>query len=368
MMNPRRPSNHPGAAAWRRDLRSLPGTREPQAKRVTRVLCGWTLCLLLLGWGSVAPASALVTISSDTKIKTTINDSINVVGTAHLTIAAGASIAGNVFAYDSSAVTVTGGSIGGALRGFGSSTLSVSGGSIGFPTAFLSTDFSSTATVYGGSIHFLVAAGSGPANVYGGSFDAIYSQENSTINVYGGSSGTMQPQQTSTINLFGCNLLLANPGVNQYGLPTYDLTGTLQDGTVLDEVVSTFGGSFQLHESSCSSTVQWSGVLPPINAGGSSVFKLGSTVPVIFQLTGASAGITNLQATLSVTKISDSVVGTAAKAVSTSAATTGNLFRYDATSGDYIFNWSTKGLTAGTYQLSINLGDGLLHTVIVSLR
>src|SRR5205814_1146556 len=38
----------------------------------------------------------------------------------------------------------------------------------------------------------------------------------------------------------------------------------------------------------------WSGVLQPVNADGSSVFKLGSTVPVKFRLTGSSAGITDL--------------------------------------------------------------------------
>ena len=38
-------------------------------------------------------------------------------------------------------------------------------------------------------------------------------------------------------------------------------------------------------------TAAWSGVLQPVNADGSSIFKLGSTVPVKFQLTGASAGI-----------------------------------------------------------------------------
>ena len=53
---------------------------------------------------------------------------------------------------------------------------------------------------------------------------------------------------------------------------------------------------------------------------------------------------------------------------STSAATTGNLFRYDPTSGQYIFNWSTKGLTTGIYQLQINLGDGVPWSVNVGLK
>ena len=112
----------------------------------------------------------------------------------------------------------------------------------------------------------------------------------------------------------------------------------------------------------------WSGFLQPINADGSSIFKLGSTVPVKFQLAAASAGITNAVARLSCAKVSNGVVGTEMEAVSSAAATTGNLFRYDATTNQYIFNWGTKGLTVGTYRLSIDLGDGVQRIVNVSLK
>jgi hypothetical protein len=117
-------------------------------------------------------------------------------------------------------------------------------------------------------------------------------------------------------------------------------------------------------------TVQysWSGILPPINTDGSSIFKLGSTVPVIFQLTGASAGITNATATLSVAKVSSTVTGDYVEAVSTAAATTGNTFRYDPTSGQYIFNLATKGLSTGTWSLRIDLGDGASRTATISLK
>ena len=91
--------------------------------------------------------------------------------------------------------------------------------------------------------------------------------------------------------------------------------------------------------------VGWSGFLQPINADDSSVFKLKSTVPVRFALTGDSAGITDLAAKFCYAKVSNGVVGDVSKRSSTSAATTGNLFRYDPTSGQYIFNWGTKGLT-----------------------
>ncbi|MDQ3422812.1 MAG: HYR domain-containing protein [Actinomycetota bacterium] len=115
-------------------------------------------------------------------------------------------------------------------------------------------------------------------------------------------------------------------------------------------------------------TAAWSNVLQPINADGSSIFKLGSTVPVKFQLSGASAGITNLSARLYLQRVGAGATGTTLEAISTSNATTGNLFRYDATSGQYIFNLNTKALSAGTYQLRIDLGDGVLRTVNISLR
>jgi hypothetical protein len=109
-------------------------------------------------------------------------------------------------------------------------------------------------------------------------------------------------------------------------------------------------------------------VLQPVNADGSSVFKAGGTVPVKFALTDASAGITALVATLAVAKISNSIVGSDLEPVSSSPASTGNTFRYDPTGGQYHHHWGTKGLTAGSYQLRIDLGDGVSHTVTVSLK
>jgi hypothetical protein len=108
--------------------------------------------------------------------------------------------------------------------------------------------------------------------------------------------------------------------------------------------------------------------LPPINADGSSIFKQGSTVPVKFKLTGASAGIANLTARLSVTKVSSGITGTDLEATSNGAANDGNLFRWDAGAGQYVFNLTTKPLTAGTWSLAADLGDGVVHKVNVSLR
>jgi probable HAF family extracellular repeat protein len=115
-------------------------------------------------------------------------------------------------------------------------------------------------------------------------------------------------------------------------------------------------------------TYAWSGVLQPINSDGSSIFKLGSTVPVKFALTGASAVVTNAVARLYYAKVSNNVAGTDLEPTATASASAGNLFRYDATTAQYIFNWGTKGLTSGTYQLRIDLGDGAGRFVMVSLK
>jgi hypothetical protein len=112
----------------------------------------------------------------------------------------------------------------------------------------------------------------------------------------------------------------------------------------------------------------WSGVLQPINADGSSVFKAGSIVSVKFQLTGASAGIKNAVARLSYAKVSDSTPGPVNEAGAAGNATAGNLFQYDTVSGQYAFNWSTKGMTAGKYQLTIDLGDRVTRVIVVCLR
>ena len=96
----------------------------------------------------------------------------------------------------------------------------------------------------------------------------------------------------------------------------------------------------------------------------------GSTIPVKFRLTGASAAIANLAAQIYLAPISNSVVGTEIEAVSTSNADSGNTFRYDNTAGQYIFNLGTRTLTQGTWQIRIDLQDAaaVAQTVVISLK
>jgi hypothetical protein len=134
---------------------------------------------------------------------------------------------------------------------------------------------------------------------------------------------------------------------------------TTVTATATDAAGNTATASFTV-----SVTYSWSGVLQPINADRDSVFKGGSTIPVKFMVTGASAGITDAVAHLGYIRVG-STGGTVNGAVSTSAATSGSQFRYDPSSGQYVFNMSTRGLAAGQYRLDIDLHVGVERSALI---
>jgi YVTN family beta-propeller protein len=113
------------------------------------------------------------------------------------------------------------------------------------------------------------------------------------------------------------------------------------------------------------------GFLPPIRNDGSSIFQSGRTVPVKFQLTTADGGyVTNATATLQVLKLTDTVLGTVVEvtADASGSSNTGNLFRFDATANQYVYNLSIKGYSSGTYLLRVRINDQTTHEVQISIR
>ena len=117
----------------------------------------------------------------------------------------------------------------------------------------------------------------------------------------------------------------------------------------------------------------WSNFLQPINVtGAQSVFKLGSTVPVKFNLTGASAGITDGTFYLKYIYLGAGDGQGELETVATTTGTTGTMFRYDATSGQYIYNWSTKSVSKpGNYELRVYsdaAGTVLLGKVAIEIK
>ena len=145
---------------------------------------------------------------------------------------------------------------------------------------------------------------------------------------------------------------------------TFPLGTTTVNSSSTDAHNNTASGSFTV-----TASYRWSCFLPPINNDGSSIFKSGSTVPVKFRLPLSSGGfISDATAKITYAKVSNNIVGDEVEAVSTAAATTGSLFRYDPAGQLYIFNLGTKGMQPGTYQIKVALGDCVPHTVLISLK
>jgi lysophospholipase L1-like esterase len=112
-------------------------------------------------------------------------------------------------------------------------------------------------------------------------------------------------------------------------------------------------------------------VRQPINADGSSVFRAGRVVPVKFAVTDWDhSPVDSATARLAYVKDhhDEFIPEQIEEAVTNVAATTGNLFRYDAAEQQYIYNWSTRGMEPGTYQLFIALDDGKRYTAVLTLR
>lgn len=110
--------------------------------------------------------------------------------------------------------------------------------------------------------------------------------------------------------------------------------------------------------------------LQPINVPPQqrSVFKLGSTIPVKFQLFRADGTtlVSNATATIQVNRVSNGAPDPVNETVSSTVPDQGTRFRY--TGSQYIFNLGTANLATGTYRLSAILDDGSSIVQDVELR
>ncbi|MCK4438050.1 PxKF domain-containing protein [Candidatus Bathyarchaeota archaeon] len=111
-------------------------------------------------------------------------------------------------------------------------------------------------------------------------------------------------------------------------------------------------------------------MLQPIKPDGTRVFKLGSTIPVKFKLWDADGNpITDATASISLDEVISGIpVGEPEEGGSTSAATEGNLFRYDDTDNQYIFNLATKTLSRGTWEITITVNGTGSFSVNIGLK
>ena len=164
---------------------------------------------------------------------------------------------------------------------------------------------------------------------------------------------TIQATLNGTAVTSGSTVTLTKAGTNTFTLTTTDKAGNTATQSATFTVAYNFIGFLQ-----------------PILNDGSRVFKLGSTVPVKFQLTDATgAVVSTATGTVTVQQFSGSEpVNDPIDGVSSGGSNSGDFFRYDSTSSQYIFNLSTQPLPTGTWQVQAHLDDGSVHTVMIGLK
>ena len=165
----------------------------------------------------------------------------------------------------------------------------------------------------------------------------------------------------SATDIVDANPILTNnaPSVFPAGITTVTWTATDASGNIA-HATTVVTGNYNVLDLK---------FLQPINMDGNSVFKLKSTVPTKFQLTDYYGDyVSTAVANLKTTKFSNNAVGDDVETISTAAATTGTLFRYDMTSNQYIFNLGTKSLSTGGYQITAVLDSGQKIQVVISLK
>lgn len=112
---------------------------------------------------------------------------------------------------------------------------------------------------------------------------------------------------------------------------------------------------------------RFGGVRPPLAGDGSDVVKAGRAVPVKFTLTGADGEtVTDARPRLYLVKKTDGVAGdrVPAKPVQKNAD---NTARYSAGKAEYVFDWDTRGLARGAYELQIDLGSSV-HSIALTIN
>ena len=186
------------------------------------------------------------------------------------------------------------------------------------------------------------------------------------------------PTLTVTITGFKNGQTLATSGVTgSQAVTTTAMTTSPIGSYPITPTIGTLAASnysFSFANGTLKIGYRWDGFLQPINdtahqiGTNESKFKLGQTIPAKFLIKDANGVSVQQVGNPTFTK---SYLGatcdnqTVTETVDTLTSTTGATFVWDG--GQYHYNWSTKGLTAGEYRIYANLADGSANSVDICL-
>jgi hypothetical protein len=152
----------------------------------------------------------------------------------------GTNVGNSLLVRNNSTLRMSGGTVGESVVSFNNSVIHLTGGDIG---KHIEADPGGTVHVYGGNV-VEDAIAFGTLNIYGGAIgEDLTVHAGGVANLYGGQiANVLFPQGTGVINVFGTDLLLTEVRQLPLGGREFLLTGTLRDGTSLNNTVLFFRG------------------------------------------------------------------------------------------------------------------------------
>lgn len=187
---------------------------------------------------------------------------------------------GSVYIGSTGANKIFGGTIGSIVAQSG--VVDVFGGSIsGLLTgeAGSGTSYNSTANIRGGSLSSLLNGDFSTVNIYGGNIGDVNTFENAVTNIYGGTiaPNTLLARDSGVVNLYGTGFALSSvigTGSDGFGnYNSYNLTGTLQDGTPLSTTFRDYAGGNQI--GGASSPLRFNAIVAAPEPGSAALLGIG---------------------------------------------------------------------------------------------
>jgi hypothetical protein len=199
--------------------------------------------------------------------------------------------------------------------------------------------------------NFIVTGSPATACLAGNTVGVAFTVTDAVDNTVDPITGTINWGDGNTTNISGRTISESHTYTSA---GTFNLTATVNDG---DGGTDTEGGNGNV-----SLLYNASGVLQPVNDTQAhqdpSIFKHGSTIPVKIRITDCNGTVVSgLSPVITVTKVNPNPPpdGIAETTASTSGADTGTTMRFDAASGQYIYNLATKQLSDGTATYKITI-------------
>jgi uncharacterized repeat protein (TIGR01451 family) len=250
----------------------------------------------------------------------------------------------------------------------------LSGGEATFTTSALSVGSHNITAIYGGD-----------TNDYGSTSNTltqVVNQDNTTTTL----ASSIIPSVLGQSVTFKATVNVNSPGA---GTPTgtvtfYDGstklgTGTLSGGVATfttstlpvgsNSITAVYGGDTNDQGSTSKVFTQqvdyhFGGFLPPLSNGMH--YEVNRTIPIKFTLTDYNGNaITSLSAVTSIQIQALDANGNPTGPPFTPVSTNNHGWEY--TGGHYQYNWQTKGLSAGSYEILVNLADGTTQTKTITL-